>query len=90
MVDIIIGSMAPLGPPPGKTSSGGSMMEAEILNVRDPRHKIVGLTGQDRRKQSRQDPEKGRVLTLLIPDGTVLPKDLDGKKYKVLIRFTKK
>lgn len=90
MVDIIIGSMAPIGPPVNKPGSGGAPVEAELLNIREPRQRIVGPLGQERRKQFRQDPQKGRVLTLLIPDGTILPKDLDGRKYKVMLRFTKK
>ena len=90
MVDIIIGSMAPAGPPASKPGLGGGLMEAELLHVRPPRQKAAGPSGQERRRQPRQDPPNGRVLTLLIPDGTVLPRDLDGKKYKVLLRFLKK
>jgi hypothetical protein len=90
MVDIIIGSMEPLGPPTPKPGPNGAPVEAELLHIRDPRQRIVGPLGQERRRQPRQDPQKGRVLTLLIPDGTVLPKDLDIKKYKVLLRFMKK
>ena len=90
MVDIIIGSIAPTGPPTSKPGLGGAPVEAELLHVRDPRQRIVGPLGQERRKQPRQDPHNGKVLTLLIPDGTILPKDLDTKKYKVLLRFMKK
>jgi hypothetical protein len=90
MVDIIIGSMEPLGPPTPKSGPNGGPVEAELLHIREPRQRIVGPLGQERRRQPRQDPQKGRVLTLLIPDGTVLPKDLDIKKYKVLLRFMKK
>lgn len=90
MVDIIIGSMEPLGPPTPKHPAGGGLIEAELLHVREPRQRISGPREQERRRQPRRDPMNGRVLTLLIPDGTVLPKDLDGKKYKVLLRFMKK
>ena len=90
MVDIIIGAVMPTGPPVNKPGVGGAPVEAELLNIREPRQRIVGPLGQERRRQFRQDPQNGRVLTLLIPNGTVLPKDLDGKKYKVLLRFTKK
>ena len=90
MVDIIIGSMEPLGPPIPKQPAGGGLMEAELLHVRTPRQRISGPRVQERRRQPRRDPMNGRVLTLLIPDGTILPKDLDGKKYKVLLRFVKK
>jgi len=90
MVDIIIGSIEPLGSPTNKPGSGGTPIEAELLHVRDPRQRIVGPLGQERRKQPRQDPQHGKVLTLLIPDSAILPKDLDVKKYKVLIRFMRK
>lgn len=90
MVDIIIGSIAPTGSPTNKPPANGAPVEAELLHIREPRQRITGPLGQERRKQPRRDPQKGRVLTLLIPDGTYLPKDLDGKTYKVLLRFMKK
>ena len=90
MVDIIIGAMTPPGSSVNKPVAGGTPVEAELLNIREPRQRIAEPLGQERRKQFRQDPQNGRVLTLLIPNGTILPKDLDGKKYKVLLRFMKK
>ena len=90
MVDIIIGSVVPPGPPTSKTETGGGMVEAELLHIREPRQRIAGPAGQERRRQPRQDPPNGRVLTLLIPDGKTLPRDLDSRKYKVLLRFMKK
>ena len=89
-MDIIVGSITPLGSPVTKPASSGSLIEAELLNMRQPRQRIAGPSGQERRRQFRQDPPKGMVLTLLIPDGTILPKDLDVKKYKVLLRVMKK
>jgi hypothetical protein len=90
MVDIIIGSIAPAGLPTSKPPASGTPVEAELLHVREPRQRIVGPLGQERRKQQRRDPQNGKVLTLLIPEGASLPKDLDVKKYKVLLRFMKK
>jgi len=90
MVDIIIGGIVPPGSPTNKPPTNGTPVEAELLHIRDPRQRITGPLGQERRKQARRDPQNGRVLTLLIPDGTHLPKDLDGKTYKVLLRFMKK
>jgi len=90
MVDIIIGTIVPPGSPTNKPPTSGAPVEAELLHVREPRQRITGPLGQERRKQARRDPQNGRVLTLLIPDGTHLPKDLDGKTYKVLLRFMKK
>jgi hypothetical protein len=90
MVDIIIGAITPPGSSINKPGAGGAPVEAELLNIREPRQRIAEPLGQERRKQFRQDPQNGRVLTLLIPNSTILPKDLDGKKYKVLLRFMKK
>jgi hypothetical protein len=90
MVDIIIGSIEPITPSASQKPPTGTPVEAELLHIREPRQRIIGPMGQERRRQPRKDPQKGRVLTLLIPDGSALPKDLDIKKYKVLLRFMKK
>ena len=86
-MDITIGSIAPPGTQANKPGTGGAPVEAELLNIREPEHRTVESWGQERH---RQEPQNGRILTLLIPHNTVLPKDLDGKKYKVLLRFMKK
>lgn len=90
MVDIIIGGIEPIMPSPHKPGPSGAPVEAELLHIREPRQRIIGPLGQERRRQQRQDPQNGRVLTLLIPDGTILPKDMDIAKYKVMLRFMKK
>lgn len=91
MVDIVIGAIQPTGPPVSRPGTSGGAIEAELLNVREPRKKISGpANGKERRKQFRQDPVNSRVLTVLVPNGTILPKDLDGRNYKVLLRFIKK
>jgi hypothetical protein len=90
MVDIIVGETLPLGTPNNRPPAPGVPVEAEILNIRDPRRMVQGPNGQERRKTFRQDPVNGRILTLLIPNSTILPKDLDGSKYRVTLRFVKK
>lgn len=91
MVDIVIGSMPPTKAVSDKQgTTTGTSIEAEILDIREPRHAISGPAGKERRKQFRQDPANGRVLTVLVPNGTILPKDLDGRHYKVMLRFMKK
>lgn len=91
MVDIIIGSIEPITPSPGQQPPSGAPVEAELLHIREPRQRTIGpQQGQERRRQPRLDPVRGRVVTLLIPDATSLPKDLDIRKYKVLLRFMKK
>ena len=90
MVDIVIGAIQPTGPPVSKQGPTAGAIEAELLDIREPRQNISGPSGKERRRQFRQDPVNGRVLTVLVPNGTVLPKDLDSRKYKVLLRFVKK
>ncbi len=90
MVDIVIGAIQPTGPPVNKPGTTGGAIEAELLHVRPPRRSIAGPAGKERRKEFRQDPVNGRVLTILVPNGQHLPKDLDGRNYKVLLRFIKK
>ncbi len=90
MVDIIIGAIQPAGPATSKPATPAGTIEAELLNVREPRQTITGPAGEERRKQFRQDPANGRVLTVLVPNGTTLPKNLDGRNYKVMLRFMKK
>ena len=63
---------------------------APPARVREAAQRTVGPAGQERRKQVRRDPPNGRVLTLMMADGKALPRDLDTKKYKVLVRFVKK
>ena len=90
MVDIVIGAIQPTGPPVNKPGTTGGAIEAELLDIREPRQTVSRPTGKERRKQFRQDPVNGRVLTVLVPNGTILPKGLDSKHYKVLRRFIKK
>lgn len=90
MIDIIIGSIEPIAPADEQPIPSGAPVEAELLHIRRPRQRVIGPQGQERRRQPRQDPYKGRVITLLIPDDSRLPKDLDIRTYKVLLRFMKK
>jgi len=90
MVDIIVGGIPPAGPPISPARRTGTGVEAELLNIRSPRQRIIGPKGRERRKQFRQDPINGKVLTVLVPNGTLLPGDLDCKNYKVVLRFMKK
>ncbi len=90
MIDIVIGSIQPVGPTDRQPETGSTVVEAEILNIRPPRQSISGRSGEERRKQFRQDPHNGQVLTILVPNNAELPKDLDIRKYKVKMRFIKK
>ena len=89
-MEIIIGSMPPLRHNEVKehpTTSGP--VEAKILNVRPPRKGIAGPLGMERRETKVNDPLRGRVLTVMVPDSEVLPKDIESGDYKVIMRFQK-
>ncbi len=66
------------------------VVEAKLLHVRKPRKGIAGPSGMERRQKQTQDPLKGRVLTVLVPDAALLPKDIENSEYRVMLRFSKK
>jgi hypothetical protein len=90
-MEIIIGSLPPLSnQPPKNQEKSSTLIEAQLLHVRQPRRGIAGPSGMERRGRKVKDPLKGRVLTVLIADGTLLPADLDSGKYTLQLRFIKK
>ena len=89
-MEIIIGSIPPLGPSPPRPQETGPTIEAHLLHIRPPRKGIAGPSGMERRGKKVNDPQKGRVLTILVPDANSLPKDIDSEKYKVILRFVRK
>jgi len=91
MVDILVGGIPPAGPPVSSTRpKAAAGVEAELLNIRSPRKRISGPKGRERRKQFRQDPVRGKVLTILVANGNTLPKNLNTRDYRVVLRFVKK
>ena len=90
-MEIIVGSMQPIGPPVQKdTVREKRGIEARLLHVRPPRRGIAGPSGAERRGKKTKDPVKGKVLTLMVLDGDELPKDLDKVQYMVSLRFHKR
>ncbi len=89
-MEIIIGSSPPIIPQRDKAQiqQPGSLIEATLLHHRPPRKGIAGPSGMERREKPVKDPQRGRVLTLLVADDSVLPKNLE--KYKVQLRFVRK
>ena len=90
-MEIIIGSIPPLPPqlPKGQEKPMG-MVEAQLLHVRPPRKGISGPAGMERRGKKVSDPGQARILTIMVPDATALPADLDQGKYAVYMRFVRK
>ena len=90
-MEIIIGSIPPIPPNPVKLQEKpGGMIEAQLLHVRPPRRGIAGPSGRERRGKQVNDPSRARVLTIMVPDASMLPPDLYQGKYTVQIRFVKK
>lgn len=90
-MEIVIGSIPPLSPQSPKVpQKGATFIEAQLLHVRPPRKGIAGPSGRERRHKQAQDPIKGRVLTIMIPDGSLLPPDIETARYEVSIRLIRK
>lgn len=87
-MEIIIGSTPPLNHSVDKPNfRERGAIEAKLLHVRPPRRGIAGPSGAERREKKTRDPVKGRVLTLMVMDGDVLPKDVEKANYMVSLRF---
>ncbi|MFT5698366.1 MAG: hypothetical protein ACI8ZB_001221 [Desulforhopalus sp.] len=91
VMEIIIGSIPPLPSQAKKLpeKSSGSI-DAQLLHVRPPRKGIAGPSGRERRTKEASDPLRGRVLTIMVPDATQLPADIDTARYDVSIRLIRK
>lgn len=90
-MEIIIGSIPPMRSQAPKTPpKGSSFVEAQLLHVRPPRKGIAGPSGRERRTKQGSDPRKGRVLTVMVSDASLLPADIDTAKYDVSIRLVRR
>lgn len=90
-MEIIIGSMPPLVSQSEKRlEKNAVVVEAQLLHVRQPRKGIAGPSGMERRGRKVKDPLKGRVLTVMVPDVTALPPDIDRGNYNLYLRFVRK
>lgn len=90
-MEIIVGSIPPLQQRQQQPEQKGSQpIAAQLLNVRPPRKGIAGPSGRERRNKNAKDPVKGRVLTIMVPDASLLPSDIDSANYEVTIRLVRK
>jgi hypothetical protein len=92
-MEIVIGAVNRVGQPGQKSELRGAFVEAQVLNIRQPRRRREGpRDGQpDRRdKGNTYDPASGRVIVLLVPDGYHIPQDLGSGNYRVFLRFAPK
>jgi hypothetical protein len=94
-MEIVVGSARQTTPirAQNQEMAGSGFVEAKVLTVR-PTRKRRGMppVGDRDRRQSGDDydPAAGRVLMLMIPDGTMIPRDIDSGNYRVFVRFASK
>ena len=89
-MEIVIGATPRVGAPLKSTpAAGGGYVEATVLNVRPPRRRQERAPNQgDRRtKKNAVDPASGRVMTLMIPEGYNIPRDIESGNYRIFLRF---
>ncbi len=90
-MEIIIGSIPPLKAQGQKLPSATKLaIDAQLLHVRLPRKGTAGPSGMERRNKQANDPQTGRVLTIMVPDGRLLPSDIDTANYDVSLRFIRR
>lgn len=90
-MEIIVGAMPPIAQQNKKlTPKASVVIDAQLLHVRPPRKGIAGPSGMERRDKQANDPQRGRVLTIMVPDATALPPDVDSANYDVSIRLIRR
>lgn len=90
-MEIILGSIRPLPSQNRKPLQNNNVsIAARLLHVRPPRKGIAGPSGMERRTKQATDPPRGRVLTVMVPDGSLLPSDIDTAQYDLSIRLIRR
>lgn len=92
-MDIKIGTVPAPGKPTERSGAGpNGLVEARLLAIRPPRRRVGGPPGvEERRADGRdRDPVNGRVLVMLIPDGSVLPEGIESGRFRVFLRFARR
>lgn len=90
-MDIRIGSLPPVGSRDDGRQPGPGAVEARVLAVRRPRRRGDSVPPVERRAGDQQpDPPGGRVLVLMIPDGSALPEGIESGRIRVFLRFARR
>jgi hypothetical protein len=93
-MDIRVGAVEPIGATPDKLATPVDVLEGRVLAVRPPRARSQGpprgRTELRRPDSPRQDPPEARVLVLMVRDGTSIPKDIQNRPYRVVLRFVRR
>ncbi len=80
-MDIIIGESPRIGPSDQYTRDGEEpfSMEARFLEIKE---KKAAGDGEER--------PRGRVLSLLIPEGQNVPRGVESGEYRIYLRFVRR
>jgi hypothetical protein len=94
-MEIVVGSSRQTTPTRAKNqeTTGAGFVEAKVLTVRSTRNRrgVPPAGDRDRRQGGNDyDPAAGRVLMLLVPDGGMIPRDIESNNYRVFVRFAAK
>ena len=95
-MEIVIGSAIPfknVGLEKERKNPQGKIVEAKLVSSRSPRRQIEkGDAKFNERRGSKDllDPAGSRILTLMVSEGSAVPKDFDSKSHRVFLRFAVK
>lgn len=93
-MDIRVGKVAPVRSETERAGASSGHVEARLLAVRAPRKRRDRgePPAVERRSepQERPDPVGGKVLVLLVPDGTKIPPGFEEGQYRVFLRFARR
>ncbi|MCP3979336.1 MAG: hypothetical protein GY716_08410 [bacterium] len=92
-MDIRVGGPPPLGSPASSETTRQEPVEARVLSVRAPRRRKGSPRPKDRERRTDpqpRDPLGGRVVVLLVPDGSQIPADAADGDYRVILRFVRR
>jgi len=67
-------------------SVGGSV-EATLLSMRPPRKRGGRRSMEQDELKAGENPENGRVMVLLVPEGYKIPRDIESRQYRIFLRF---
>lgn len=77
-MDIVIGGSGRIGPSDQymREEDGPLSVEARFLEIREKKEQ--GDSGR---------PSRGRILSVLIPEGQQIPRGLESGEYRIYLRF---
>ncbi len=95
-MEIVIGSAVPfknVGLEKERKNRQGKIVEAKLVSSRSPRRqvgKVDGKFNERRGSNDLVDPAGSRILTLMVSEGSAVPKDFDLESHRIFLRFAVK